>query len=120
MRCAKRRRPPSWAVAGARRMPEEVERRLSAAVAEMLREPEGRRAPSNGERGTDMARKRETALPEDVRDLPMLITTEQAAQIMGFDVTAVRRMCSKGTIKAVRLENQWRINRDALLATCGL
>ena len=32
----------------------------------------------------------------------------------------VTRLCDDGELKAVKVRNQWRINREALLAYCGL
>ena len=52
--------------------------------------------------------------------LPVLIDTAQAAEIMSVNPRTVTRMCADGQIKAVKVRGTWRVNRDALLAFCGL
>ncbi len=50
----------------------------------------------------------------------LLITPAEAAAIMRVSDRTVTRMCNDGTLKAVKVREQWRINREALLTTCGL
>lgn len=53
-------------------------------------------------------------------EMPMLLDTKQAAEILNVHQRTVARMCELGKLKAVRVMSVWRINRDALLESCGL
>lgn len=52
--------------------------------------------------------------------LPALLTTKQAARLLGVTTRTVTRLCERGEIKAVRVASLWRVNRDALLEQYGL
>ncbi|PWM49326.1 MAG: hypothetical protein DBX56_02620 [Coriobacteriia bacterium] len=51
---------------------------------------------------------------------PALVTPDEAAELMRVCKRTVTRLCDDGELKAVKVRNQWRINREALLAYCGL
>lgn len=51
---------------------------------------------------------------------PALVTPDEAAELMRVGKRTVTRLCNDGALKAVKVRNQWRINREALLAYCGL
>lgn len=53
-------------------------------------------------------------------NLPVLMSTKQTAALTGTTDKFVRDMCANGGFKAVKLGGVWRVNRDALLAQCGL
>lgn len=53
-------------------------------------------------------------------DLPMLLTTTQAATILNVTPRTVQSMCEAGKLRAVRVQSLWRVNRDALLEFAGL
>lgn len=46
---------------------------------------------------------------------PLMVTTEQAARVLGCCSRTVQRMCERGELKAVRVRSMWRINRAALM-----
>lgn len=52
--------------------------------------------------------------------LPALLDTRQAAEILNVTPRTVTRMCEQGKLKAVRVMSLWRVNRDALLAFAGI
>lgn len=52
--------------------------------------------------------------------LPALLDTRQAAEILNVTPRTVTRMCEQGKLKAVRVMSLWRINRDALLSFAGI
>ncbi len=56
----------------------------------------------------------------DPRELPPLLTTEQAAEVLNASVSLTQRLCREGGIPAVRVGKLWRVSRDALLRQCGL
>lgn len=56
----------------------------------------------------------------NLNDLPMLLTTTQAATILNVTPRTVQSMCEAGKLKAVRVQSLWRVNRDALLEFAGL
>jgi len=56
----------------------------------------------------------------DLDNLPPLITVDDAAAIRGNCTAFIRAKCRDGSIKASKLGDSWRINRDAFLAQCGL
>ena len=53
-------------------------------------------------------------------DLPELLTVKQAAKLANVCDRTIYRMVDSGEIKAVRIRNALRINRDALLSQFGL
>ena len=53
-------------------------------------------------------------------NLPPLIGVKATASFLGVSERLVRSLCATGNIKAVKVGAVWRINRDALLAQCGL
>lgn len=53
-------------------------------------------------------------------DLPMLLTTTQAATILNVTPRTVQSMCETGKLRAVRVQSLWRVNRDALLEFAGI
>lgn len=59
----------------------------------------------------------EITMPEQ---LPALLDTRQAAEILNVTPRTVTRMCEQGKLKAVRVMSLWRINRDALLSFAGI
>ena len=56
----------------------------------------------------------------DLDNLPPLITVETAAAIRGNCTAFIRAKCRDGSIRATKLGDSWRINRDAFLAQIGL
>lgn len=56
----------------------------------------------------------------DFSKLPVMLSTEQAAQVLNVGTRTVGRMCAQGTLKAVKVMSLWRINRDALLEFAGI
>lgn len=65
---------------------------------------------------SDVASREVTSL----NDLPMLLTTAQAATILNVTPRTVQSMCEAGKLRAVRVQSLWRVNRDALLEFAGL
>ena len=55
-----------------------------------------------------------------LNDLPMLLTTTQAATILNVTPRTVQSMCEAGKLRAVRVQSLWRVNRDALLEFAGI
>lgn len=53
-------------------------------------------------------------------NLPVLMSTKQVAELLGTSDKFVRDQCARGEFKAAKLGGVWRVNRDALLAQCGL
>ena len=53
-------------------------------------------------------------------EMPELLDTKQAAEILNVNVRTVARMCEQGKLKAVKVMSLWRINRDALLKFAGI
>lgn len=56
----------------------------------------------------------------DLDSLPPLLTVELAAAIRGNCPAFIRAKCRDGSIKATKLGDSWRINRDAYLSLIGL
>lgn len=56
----------------------------------------------------------------NLSDLPMLLTTTQAATILNVTPRTVQSMCEAGKLRAVRVQSLWRVNRDALLEFAGI
>lgn len=54
------------------------------------------------------------------RDLPELLTVRQASRVGNVSEKTVYRMIEDGQIRAVRIRNTWRINRDSLREQFGL
>ena len=82
-------------------------------------------------RGQDMTRKKSdadkrhttTAQRRDgdfIASLPALITTEEAAQIVGATPLAIARACAKGEYVAVKCGRSWRINKAKFLQALTL
>ena len=65
---------------------------------------------------SDVASREVTSL----NNLPMLLTTTQAATILNVTPRTVQSMCEAGKLRAVRVQSLWRVNRDALLEFAGL
>lgn len=58
---------------------------------------------------------------ETTNSLPALLTVSQVANdVLGVSERTVYRMIEDGQIRAVRIRNALRINRDALLSQFGL
>ena len=53
-------------------------------------------------------------------DLPLMLTTTEAAALLGVSAKHVRCMLAKGALTGARVGGCWRVNRDALLASVGL
>ena len=53
-------------------------------------------------------------------NLPVLLSTKQAAALLGTSDKFIRDQCVRGEFKASKVGGIWRLNRDALLAQCGL
>ena len=56
----------------------------------------------------------------DASAMPALLEPRDAARIANVKLRQMYRMCERGDVKAVKLGNLWRVNRDSLLALCGL
>lgn len=52
--------------------------------------------------------------------LPLLLTTGEAASLLGVTPKHVRDLLAKGALVGARIGGTWRVNRDALLAIAGL
>lgn len=57
---------------------------------------------------------------EERGELSVLLSSKEAAGILGVSDRTVTRMCEQGKLKAVKVMSLWRINRDALLDFAGL
>lgn len=57
---------------------------------------------------------------EEIANLPPLMDSTTAARLLGVTRQEVSAMCGRGEIYAVRCGRVWRINRDRLLALCGM
>lgn len=58
--------------------------------------------------------------PVHYRDLPALLSTAQAANLLQVNPRTITRMCIQGKLKAVKVMSLWRINRDALFEFAGI
>ncbi len=58
--------------------------------------------------------------PVHYRDLPALLSTAQAANLLQVNPRTITRMCEQGKLKAVKVMSLWRINRDALFEFAGI
>ena len=56
----------------------------------------------------------------NIIDLGYMLSCDESARILGCSPRTIARMCERGTLKACRAGNRWRINRDALLAYAGI
>ena len=54
-------------------------------------------------------------LPEGIRELPPLITSDEAASILRCTPRQIRFMCAGGTFRAVKAAKSWRINKEDVL-----
>ena len=52
--------------------------------------------------------------------LPLLITPTTAEAAIGISSKHLLRMADRGEIRAVQIGRRWKLNRDDLLAVCGL
>lgn len=71
------------------------------------------------------ADKRHTTIPEridvpDISALPALITTDEAARIIGATPLAVAKACARGKYVAVKCGRNWRINKAKFLEAVKL
>lgn len=57
---------------------------------------------------------------DQLKELPPIISAEQAARVLGCSARTVMRACEAGKLKACRAGNRWRVNRDSLFAYAGL
>ena len=58
---------------------------------------------------------------QNIESLPALLTVRQVAEdVLGVSERTVYRMIEDGQIRATRIRNALRINRDALLSQFGL
>ena len=51
---------------------------------------------------------------------PVFVTPAEAARLVRVSERTVTRLCKDGTLKAVKVRKQWRVNRESLLAYCGI
>ena len=56
----------------------------------------------------------ETAKPEWT-NLPLVLTTQQVADLLEVDHRTITNYCQRGQIKAFKIGKHWRITREALL-----
>jgi len=54
-------------------------------------------------------------MPQDEIDFSQWITTQEAANLTGYDQTYISRLLRKGRIKGVKPGHDWLVNRDSLL-----
>lgn len=52
--------------------------------------------------------------------LPLLITPTTAEAAIGISAKHQLRMVDRGEIRGVQIGRRWKLNRDDLLAVCGL
>lgn len=57
---------------------------------------------------------------EQLRELPILLSIQQTADILQCSQKHCRDLCREGQIVAAKCGTSWRINRDKLLAQFGL
>lgn len=53
-------------------------------------------------------------------DIPIVFDLPYVAVILGVCPETARRLVQKGTIKAIKVENQWRINKQDLMCYLGV
>ncbi|MGO8790132.1 MAG: helix-turn-helix domain-containing protein [Terriglobia bacterium] len=56
-------------------------------------------------------------MPEDIQ--PFAFSLKHAAALAECSIGLLRQMIRKGSLKAVRLGNRWRIPRTEMLRICG-
>ena len=56
----------------------------------------------------------DTAKPEWT-NLPLVLTTQQVADLLQVDHRTITNYCQRGQIKAFKIGKHWRITREALL-----
>lgn len=56
----------------------------------------------------------------DIGTLPPMLSIRQTEPLLNVSGRTIYRMCTNGKLKAVKVNNVWRINRDALLEYAGL
>jgi excisionase family DNA binding protein len=49
-------------------------------------------------------------------DLPLVLTADEAAEILRVTVTTIKKMCADGRLPAAKVGRAWRLNRDDVLA----
>lgn len=54
------------------------------------------------------------------QDLPLVLTTEQVAEVLQLHPNTVKRMAGAGELRAVKVGKSWRYNRAAVMAFMGL
>ncbi|OUN46763.1 hypothetical protein B5G20_07375 [Collinsella sp. An7] len=52
--------------------------------------------------------------------LPLLLDSDQTAELLNVSPRTITRLCKKGKIRAVQVGGQWRVNRDELLKQFGI
>lgn len=55
----------------------------------------------------------------DIKEVPLVLTTEEAARLLKVSVNVVKNLAAKGKVPALKVGREWRFNRDALLAVVG-
>ena len=53
-------------------------------------------------------------------DLPLILTTEQVAELLQVHVNTVKHMVADGRLRGVKLGKSWRYNRADVMACMGL
>ncbi|MDY4523078.1 MAG: helix-turn-helix domain-containing protein [Atopobium sp.] len=56
----------------------------------------------------------------NLQELPPLITSYQAAEILQVTPRQAINLCKENRFKALKIGREWRINRDSLLEYVGL
>lgn len=56
----------------------------------------------------------------DIHELPELLTTEQARQVLNVAPSTIYKLCRQQKFTAIQVLSTWRINRDSLLEYAGL
>ncbi len=59
-----------------------------------------------------MNRTRKPLRPKSWDELPLLMTTSEAALLLDMTVNSVQRLCASGDIPAKKIGDTWRILRD--------
>lgn len=53
-------------------------------------------------------------------DVPLMLTVDETARLLNISAVTIRRKCVSGSIKAAKICDSWRIDRDALLEQFGI
>lgn len=53
-------------------------------------------------------------LPRSRKSLPLWLTPEQTAELLGIGINAVREWCRQGKLPCIKIERTIRIDRDGL------